>query len=214
MSRADPEPVAIAVLAKAPVAGFAKTRLVGALGPEGAAALQARLTARAVETAVQANVGPVTLWAAPDETHPTFQMLAAHFCVALARQPAGDLGARMLAAMQAVDGPVLVIGTDCPALYPDHLRGAADLLRRGIDVVLVPVEDGGYALIGARAPQPELLSDMVWSTAGVMAETRARLARLGLTWREPVRLWDIDVPADLERLREIRLHDWIAKPAL
>ncbi len=64
---ADPtEPVAIAILAKAPIAGFAKTRLIPALGEAGAATLQARLTERAVATATAAGTGPVTLWAAPD----------------------------------------------------------------------------------------------------------------------------------------------------
>jgi rSAM/selenodomain-associated transferase 1 len=210
MSDAAIEAVAIAILAKAPVPGFAKTRLAAALGADGAAALQARLTARAVETAVAARLGPVTLWTAPDKTHPTFRALATAAGVALARQPKGDLGARMLAAMQAAEGPVLVIGTDCPALSAQHLRVAADVLRSGVDVVVVPVEDGGYALIGARQPQRGLFAAMPWSTPQVMDETRRRLSRLRLTWCEPSRLWDIDEPADLERLREIGLQGWIA----
>jgi glycosyltransferase A (GT-A) superfamily protein (DUF2064 family) len=45
-----------------------------------------------------------------------------------------------------------------------------------------------------------LFTDMMWSTDVVMAETRRRLARLGLSWREPLLLWDIDVPEDLARL--------------
>src|SRR5215471_20947336 len=118
----SPEPVAVAILAKAPLPGLAKTRLAPALGADGAAALQARLIERAVETARAADIGPVTLWAAPDQDHPAFQTLAALFGVKLAPQPDGDLGARMLAAIAAAGGPVLVIGTDCAALAPDHLR--------------------------------------------------------------------------------------------
>jgi uncharacterized protein len=196
--RGNPEPVAIAVLAKAPLPGFAKTRLAPVLGPDGAADLQARFIERAVTTAQAAATGPVTLWAAP--AHAALQTISALFGVALAEQPAGDLGARMLAAIAAVRGPTLVIGTDCPALTPDHLRAAARALSDGVDVVVVPVEDGGYALIGMRQPQPALFADMTWSTATVMAETRRRLTRLGLSWREPAHLWDIDEPADLERL--------------
>jgi len=201
MARASREPVAVAVLAKAPLPGFAKTRLADALGVEGAAALQARFIARATETACAAGVGAVTLWAAPDHDHPAFQTLAALFGVSLARQPEGDLGARMLAALEAARGPALVIGTDCPALRPEHLRAAADALVSGVDVVVVPVDDGGYALIGMRAPQPRLFADMPWSTAGVMAETRRRLAGLSLSWRETARLWDVDRPEDLDRLK-------------
>jgi len=201
MRLANADPVAIAILAKAPLPGFSKTRLASALGADGAAALQGRLIERAVETARAAEIGPVTLWAAPDQDHPAFQTLAALFGVALARQPDGDLGARMLAAIAAAGGPALVIGTDCPALAPTHLRAAADALNAGIDVVTVPVEDGGYALIGMREPQPGLFADMPWSTAGVMAETRRRLGQASFSWREPARLWDVDLPADVERLR-------------
>ncbi len=92
------EPVAVAVLAKAPLPGFAKTRLIPALGAERAALLQARLIEHAVATACAARIGPITLWAAPDESHPLFHAIAARLGVALARQGGGDLGARMLAA--------------------------------------------------------------------------------------------------------------------
>jgi len=202
------EPVAVAVLAKAPVAGFAKTRLIPVLGADGAALLQARLIARAVATACAAAIGPVTLWATPDPSHPAFQATRTQG-VALARQDDGDLGARMLAAIAAADGPCLVIGTDCPALTADHLRTTADILRGGADAVVVPADDGGYALIGMRVPQPALFSEMRWSTPEVMAETRRRLRTLGLSWQEPVTLWDVDMPADLERLKTAGFGDLI-----
>jgi len=200
------DPVAVAVLAKAPLPGFAKTRLIPALGTDGAASLQARLVERAVATACAAVIGPVTLWATPDESHPLFQAIGAHLGVALARQGDGDLGARMLAAIAAANAPALVIGTDCPALTSEHLRAAADVLRGGGGSRLIPTEDGGYALIGMRAPARALFSDMHWSAPSVMDETRRRLRALGLTWQEPVTLWDVDLPEDLERLREIGLQ--------
>jgi len=200
MSRASVEPVALAVLAKAPVPGFAKTRLEPALGADGAARLQARLIERAVDIVTAAATGPLTLWTTGDD-HPLFRRLHLRTGIALARQPDGDLGARMLATFNAAKGPAIVIGTDCPALTSDHLRMAADDLRGGIDVVILPVEDGGYALIGTRRPQPALFSAMPWSTVTVMGETRRRLRQLGLVGRELTRLWDVDVPEDLDRLR-------------
>jgi len=189
--------IAIAILAKAPIAGVAKTRLIPALGSEGAARLQERLLMAAVQTALE--VGKVTLWATPDTSHPAFQQFAPR--VRLACQPTGDLGARMLEAITAAHHPVLVIGTDCPALTADHLRRSADLLHDGIDVVVNPAEDGGYVLIGMRRPEPRLFTDMAWSTPTVMMETRRRLACLNLSWREPARLWDVDVPQDLQRMQ-------------
>jgi rSAM/selenodomain-associated transferase 1 len=201
--------VAVAVLAKAPIAGFAKTRLIPALGADGAALLQARLTERAVATACAAAVGPVTVWATPDESHSTFQGLSARFGSSLARQGDGDLGARMLAAVAAAAGPCLVIGTDCPALTPAHLRNAADILGGGADAVVIPADDGGYVLIGLRQAQPMLFSEIRWSTPEVMAATRRRLRELDLTWHEPVTLWDVDVAADLDRVRNMGLQDLI-----
>jgi rSAM/selenodomain-associated transferase 1 len=209
MAPATPEPVAIAVLARAPVAGQAKTRLIPALGADGAAALQERLIERAIATACAAAVGPVTMWTTP-AAHPCFAALTSRHPVALAVQPAGDLGVRMLAACQAADGPAIVIGTDCPVLRPEHLREAAQVLREGTDVVVIPAEDGGYVLIGSRVPQPGLFAAMTWSTDMVMAETRRRLAREGLTWRELGRLWDVDRPADLARLRKVGLGELVA----
>jgi rSAM/selenodomain-associated transferase 1 len=170
------------------------------LGAHAAAVLQERFIARAVSTACSAKVGPVCLWASPDAGHAVFRELAP-LPLSLAVQPRGDLGERMLAATVAARGPALVIGTDCPALTPAHLRAAAGHLAAGRDAVVIPAEDGGYVLIGARAPQPELFADMPWGTAAVMRETRRRLKRAGLAWHEFAPLWDVDVAADLERLR-------------
>lgn len=194
------DPVTIAILAKAPVPGLAKTRLIPALGADGAAVLQARLIERTVATANASKAGAVTLWTAPDDTHPLFGAMRSQFGVALARQPDGDLGARMQAAVAAAGGPAIVIGTDCPALTAEHLRDVADVLR-GYDAALIPAEDGGYVLIGLRRPQPVLFSAIAWGTATVAAETRWLLSAHGLTWRELPALWDVDTPDDLDRLR-------------
>jgi rSAM/selenodomain-associated transferase 1 len=194
------EPVEIAILAKAPVPGFAKTRLISLLGAERAALLQAQLIERAANTAAAAKLGAVTLWGAPDQGDPLFHKVCARHCFALRRQAEGDLGARMLAAAQAAKGTVLVIGTDCPGLTPMLLRSAADILRGGSDAVILPAEDGGYVLIGMRRAQPALFDSMPWGTGCVLGETRQRLMQLGLTWQEPALLWDLDVPGDLDRL--------------
>jgi rSAM/selenodomain-associated transferase 1 len=186
----------IAILAKAPIPGYAKTRLIPAIGAHAAAVLQERLTERAVETAVAAELGPVTLWCTPDTRHSSFRDLAARLPIALKRQMDGDLGARMRAALQAGG---LLIGSDCPALTPAHLRAAAATLADA-DVVLTPAEDGGYVLIGVRAPCPDLFCDMVWGTATVLAETRQRIAALKLRAVELDRLWDVDTEDDLARL--------------
>jgi hypothetical protein len=54
-----------------------------------------------------------------------------------------------------------------------------------------------------RRPQPALFAGIAWSTETVAAETRRRMARLGLSWREPARLWDVDRPEDLTRAPQL-----------
>jgi rSAM/selenodomain-associated transferase 1 len=192
--------VSIAILAKAPVPGLAKTRLIPTIGAHAAAVLQERLTERAVATALAADVGPVTIWCAPDGTHDSFLKLVARSRITLRRQPEGDIGARMLAATATGSGPTLVIGTDCPALTEVHLRGAANALRNGTDVILIPAEDGGYVLIGTRSAQPPLFAGIAWGTKTVLAETRARIIEQRLILTEQPPLWDVDTESDLARL--------------
>ncbi len=194
--------VQIAIMAKAPIPGLAKTRLIPALGAMGAARLQRRLTRMTVARALDAGLGVVTVWCAPDRRHRFFRALKQTAGVELLVQPGGDLGARMHTAfgLHCAQGPVIVVGTDCPVLRPEHLRAAAQALIDGDDAVFHPAEDGGYALVGLRAPQPELFADMPWSTDRVMPETRARAHALGLRVREFETLWDVDLPEQLGRL--------------
>ena len=194
--------VAIAIMAKAPIPGLTKTRLIPSIGAHAAAVLQERMTARAVETAVEAGMGPVTLWCARDPNHPSFRDLLTRHKIMLKRQSEGDLGARMLAATADSGRPTLVIGADCPALTPAHLRDAAGALADA-DVVLIPAEDGGYVLIGARAAQPQLFSGITWGTSTVLQETKARIFALQLTSAELPALWDLDTEADLARFERM-----------
>jgi len=198
------EPLAqpgVAVFARAPVAGYAKTRLIGRLGATGAAALQHRLTARAIGTARAAALGPVSLWCAPDRGHPAFAAFARECGVALHDQPGGDLGTRMLHAFRALtaERPLLLIGTDCPALEVRHLRACATALHDGADAVFLAAEDGGYVLVGMARPLPALFAGVAWGSAQVMQQTRRRAAGCRLAIAEPAVLWDIDGPADYDR---------------
>ncbi|MCY7305641.1 MAG: TIGR04282 family arsenosugar biosynthesis glycosyltransferase [Rhodoferax sp.] len=204
-SAPDLRHVQIAVLAKAPVPGFAKTRLIPALGPAGAARLQRCLALRTVRTALVADLGPVTLWCAPDVQHRFFRALRRTSGIRCLAQPEGELGVRMHAAFvqQCSAGPVLLVGTDCPPMTPAHLRRAALALQEGADAVFHPAEDGGYVLVGLRRPQEALFSGMAWGTDRVMAATRARAGDLGIRMRELETLWDVDVVADLPRLQEL-----------
>jgi rSAM/selenodomain-associated transferase 1 len=200
MPPSNTSPVSIVILAKAPIPGFAKTRLIPAIGAHAAAVLQERLTERTVATALAAGIGPVTLCCDPDATHDTFLKMVTRMKITLRPQPPGDLGTRMLAAVATSTGPVLVIGTDCPALTEAHLRSAAMALRDGNDVVLIPAERGGYVLLGMREAQPRLFSNIAWGGSSVLADTRARIVEQRLMLIERPPLWDVDTEIDLARL--------------
>ena len=114
-----------------------------------------------------------------------------------AEQAGGDLGARMA----CVPAPCLILGADSPHL-PLSLLSAALAAVPLHDVVLGPAEDGGYFLIGLRAPQPALFDGIAWSTETVLAQTLARADALGLTVHQTPPWYDLDTPADLRRLAQ------------
>ncbi len=195
---AEPAPIDIAVFARAPVPGQAKTRLIPVLGATGAAALQRQLTARALATACTLAQARVTLWVAGDCAHPFIVETAARHRVAVAPQTGADLGARMHQAFVAAAAPLLLIGTDCPQLRVDDLAAAADALASH-DVVLQPASDGGYVLIGLRGPQPTLFESIQWGESSVLQQTRIRIAAAGLRCALRPVLDDLDTAADLRR---------------
>ncbi len=193
---------AVIVFAKAPVAGYAKTRLAPALGAQGAAALAALMLRHSLRQAAAAGIGPVELCGTPDATHPALAQAAAKWGATLTEQGTGDLGERMhraLARSLQRHERALLMGTDAPALDANMLRKAAQQLFAH-DMVFVPTLDGGYVLIGQRRADPSWFSGMPWSTAGVMAETRRRLSAAQLHWAELEPVADIDEPADLGHL--------------
>ena len=195
--------VGLAIFARAPVPGRAKRRLVPALGEEGSADLQRRMTERAVAAAVEARTGRVALWCTPDGRHPSFRDLGRRYPIRLRRQQGRDLGERMGAAIRhtlARSSCAIIAGSDCPALGASEFRRAAEWLAGETDAVLVPALDGGYVLIGLRRFDASLFAGMDWGTDRVLADTRRRLGELGWSWREAPALPDIDRPSDLVHL--------------
>ena len=198
---AEPLAVDLAVLAKAPRPGRVKTRLIPALGAEGAARLQRRLLLHTLVVAQASGLG-LQLWGEPAEAR-FFRALAQATGLVCRPQPPGDLGQRMqaiFAAQARTRGrPLVLIGSDCPAFTPQHLRQAAERLLAGDTAVFTPAEDGGYVLVGLQRPQPELFEGVAWSTPQVMDQTRERLRALEMRWSELPALWDLDTPEDLPR---------------
>ena len=206
---------AIAVMAKAPRPGKVKTRLSPPLSPEEAMAMSAaflrdvteNIQAAARETAIAGYVA-----FAPAGLGPLFDgMLAEGTGLVLADgvrdMPPGveGFGRSLLHATQALFaqgyGSVCVLNSDSPTLPTALLVRAARLLAEpGDHAVLGPAEDGGYYLLGMKAPHTELYAGMAWSSDRVAQQTRQAARGLALTLHELEPWYDVDDRAALQRL--------------
>lgn len=200
---------ALAIFARAPVPGRAKTRLAPALGEDGAARLYAAFLADTLalaERAVSARLVETTLWlaAAADTDEPTLREIPGVPALPQRVQPTADLGARMAAALDAgvaSHGIALVLGSDAPTLPLTLLAAACAALTRA-DLVLAPSADGGYMLIGARVPiGAAMFQGARFSTRHALADTLTCAARTGLTTACVAPWYDVDTPDDLRLLR-------------
>ena len=186
---------ALAVFLKAPRLGTVKTRLAADVGERHALRLYRIMAARTLAAAREAGLAP-SIWFTPADAAAEMRHWLGEEWV-MRPQASGDLGARLAAAAHAVEAGRgwLAVGADCPRLDAPLLREAADAIADG-GVVLGPTVDGGYYLVGGRAPVPDIFSTMPWSTDRLLGETRARLAAGGVAWRELRTLRDVDTAED------------------
>jgi rSAM/selenodomain-associated transferase 1 len=183
----DAAPVRVALFTRWPEAGRAKTRLIPALGAQGAADLHRRLTERTVATVRAAGLH-LEIRSTGADPALFREWLEVETVV---DQGEGDLGERLARAAEGL--PVLLLGADIPGLLPQHLRDAAAALAHH-PAVIGPAADGGYWLLGLAVPIPALFRDVAWGTGSVLATT---LARLPAETPQLETLSDLDTPDDL-----------------
>ncbi|HIK44255.1 MAG TPA: TIGR04282 family arsenosugar biosynthesis glycosyltransferase, partial [Leptolyngbyaceae cyanobacterium M65_K2018_010] len=189
------------LLARYPQPGQVKTRLIPALGAEGAAQVYRQL---AEHTVAQGRILQsqrslaLNLWYT-GATEAAMQTWLGEGLIYQA-QPQGDLGDRLTAAFRfAFDqgyGSAIAVGTDCPGLNAGILEQGFTALENH-PLVLGPAQDGGYYLIGLKQLWPRLFQGIAWSTASVLAQTLAQARQLGLTPAFLPTLTDVDRPEDL-----------------
>jgi uncharacterized protein len=183
-----------------PVPGRVKTRLIPLLGPLSAAELHRQLTERTLSVLLRSDQAQVTVAYAGGTNLQVRRWLGAGPDRYFSQEP-GDLGRRMQHSMRcAFDRgakQVVLVGTDIPGLGRQHVADAFEALAQH-DLVLGPSEDGGYWLIGCRAPAP-LFQHIDWGSDQVLAQTLAAAARHGLSVAFLQRLSDIDTEEDLRR---------------
>jgi len=188
------------VFAKAPVAGFVKTRLIGDIGEQAACELYVEL----LENTLQLAAGHAVtkhLYCTPNEQADFFQNCTQKYSLTLHSQFGDDLGARMLNALQQGLNSyqkVVLIGSDCPVLSHSYINDAFSALEAA-DVVLGPAEDGGFVLIACRVTHLEMFKGVCWGGARVLEQTLAALSDTGLSYQLLKTLWDVDRIEDFRR---------------
>ena len=215
MTRADI--CAMAVMAKAPRPNHAKTRLVPPLTPHQAASLSACFLRDTTENIREADCSvPLAGYVAyaPAGAEALFDgMLAKGTGLVLAdgsiAAPAGvdGFGRCLFHAVVSLlgqgYGAVCLVNSDSPTLPTAYLqRAAAALAQPGEQVVLGASDDGGYYLIGLKAPHATLFQDIAWSTDKVATQTLTRAAMSGLDVVALPMWFDVDDAGSLARLTE------------
>ena len=189
------------IFSRYPEPGKTKTRMIPALGDQGAADLQRQMTEHTlVQGRNLTNLVPLTI-----EVHFTGgnQQLMAEWLgqdLVYQLQSQGNLGQRMTSAFAkafaAKMNKVVMIGIDCPDLNDNLLTQAFSSLHDH-DLVLGPAADGGYYLIGLRRFLPELLQNISWGTDQVFSQTVSIAKQLDLAIAYLDTLNDVDRPEDL-----------------
>jgi len=194
------------IFTRYPEASKTKTRLVPALGAEGAAALQRRMTERLVmearEFARNKSIG-VEVWFEGGGESLMRRWLGGG--LRYIPQRGGDLGDRMGLALtrsfRAGARRAVIVGTDCPGVTAGLMRSAFEALRDR-DVVLGPAADGGYYLVGVRGSAvsravPAIFENVPWGACTVLDRTLNIAEDAGLSSELLETLDDVDRPEDL-----------------
>jgi rSAM/selenodomain-associated transferase 1 len=194
-------------LARWPVAGKVKTRLIPELGEQGALQAHVMLSQTTLDTLLAAKLGAVwLLWDSQPCSADHCGGLLVDGSVEQGIQQGDGLGDRMQHALQSAlqyAPKALLVGSDCPGLSPAYLRQASALLDNHC-VVLGPAEDGGYVLIGVNRSLQNLavlFAGIPWGTGQVLEKTLAGLQYSGIRYGLLPALWDVDVFADYCRFQ-------------
>lgn len=200
---------ALVLMAKAPIEGQVKTRLIGTLTPEDAKQLYIAFlsdTFALMEAVMEEREDlSLILCYTPEDAEEAFEEVEREGSLMIA-QRGNDLGERLINAFAEVFAlgfeSIIAIGGDSPTLPAEMILEAFDSLESEDEVVVVPAEDDGYCLIGMRKLHQQIFQNIPWSTGGVMAATEAQAKKAGLILIVGPAWYDVDTPAELERLKE------------
>lgn len=187
--------VTVAVVAKECLPGRVKTRLIPALGPEGAARVAAASLSDTLAT-VRALPAARRILFFDGEVVP-----AAAEGFHVLPQPTGDLDERLGTLFDAVQGPLLLVGMDTPQVRPADVAAVFEQPER--DAWFGPAEDGGFWALYLHVPDGALIRGVPMSKDDTGAVQRARLVDAGLDVGDLAPLLDVDEIADADRVAEL-----------
>lgn len=188
---------ALLLFIKNPEKGKVKTRLAATVGEEQALKIYLALLEHTRKVAQAVQVDRMLFYSSHVVNEDEWPNQAFQKYV----QEGADLGDRMLNAFQLAfekHQKVVIIGSDCASLTPAILQDAFDQLDH-FPFVIGPATDGGYYLLGMKAPEPALFQHMEWSTDRVLPTTLDRIRNLGKLYHLLPELSDIDFEEDWER---------------
>ena len=200
-----PEENRLIVFTRCPEPGRCKTRLIPALGTDGAVAIHKALVRRTmswVRDAIDEGLVVEVRYAGDDVE--SLRLLCDDTAdrIKFRAQHGDDLGQRLAeasaTAFEEQVSKVVIVGTDCPQLTLHLATKAVSLLGR-TDIVLGPAEDGGYYLIAIRKPCHQLFTGIVWGGSSVLSDTICRAAALQMS------VVLLPVLADVDRVEDVRL---------
>ncbi len=205
MSRIEPGDVSLIVIAKAPLPGFAKTRLIPDLGADGAARVAAASLADTLWAVAEAPAARRVLVLDGEVDGADWLPRIDGRGFEIVGQRRGGLGERLAGAFaDSGAAPALLVGMDTPQLNASLLTASIEALcDDDTDAVLGPAADGGWWAIGLCDEEPTAFDGVPMSAADTCEHQRARLAGLGLRVHELEQLRDIDTVADAEAVAAV-----------
>ena len=202
----SPPPNRLLIFARLPELGRVKTRLAEAIGDANALAVyEAMLRDVLAGIGSSSETTAVEICWAPTAAASAERLATAFGDRTLAMQTGTTLGDRLSMAFSERfffhrTQKIIAIGVDEPKMTRPEIDHAFALLD-SCEWVVGPAEDGGYYLIGCRAPAFDVsfFAGMNWGTSEVLPVTIERIRAAQNSVALMPRRYDIDTIEDLER---------------
>jgi rSAM/selenodomain-associated transferase 2/rSAM/selenodomain-associated transferase 1 len=192
------------IFTKNPTPGKTKTRLISAIGINGAYEVHVKLLKNTLSLTPKIKNMNFILYHTSIKNNEIINGFSKKYNLKTKIQSGKNLGDRMQHASQEQLKSYthcIIIGTDCPELTKKYLLNAKEALSTGYDAVIGPAHDGGYVLIGFNTASKIIFSNIKWGKDTVLKETLENFKKLKLKYKILPPLHDVDTKEDLQYLK-------------